>query len=176
MRIKVLQPTLNRCFSLEEQQTGVWSRLSGIRSGVTSICLWQRRFEGMMPKRIGVLKFHLRLVKLSQVRLHRGTYEFCPHLYLAGVGIIYHSSSVLASPKQRSLQNMVTSIFCSTSTTFRRYHGLFKLFSTQVLLHRRPRGDIEFYSRRAIEGCRRKMVILCVIVTCKVVLVRAGFR
>ena len=67
MRIKVLEPALNRCSSSDERRwVGVWSRSSCIRYGVLRVCLRRRSVEAMVSQRICVLKFCLRLMKLSQ--------------------------------------------------------------------------------------------------------------
>jgi hypothetical protein len=89
--------------------------------------------EGMMSQRIGVHKFRLRLMKLSQVRFQWGTCEFgVPHLHLAGAGIISWPFSVLASSGRRSFEIVVAGIFWSTSTTSQplllQVHGFFQDF------------------------------------------------
>jgi hypothetical protein len=88
----------------------VWSRSSGIWSGMISTCLWRRLLvEGMM--------FSL-LMKLGQIQ-SRGTCEFCvpPSLCVTGVGIISQRTSVLDFLGRPSLKIVVIDIFWSTSTT-----------------------------------------------------------
>ena len=65
-----------------------------------------------MPQRIYVLKFHLRLMRLNQVRLCRGTCEFgVLHLRLAGAGFISRPISVLDSLGRQCLEIVVADIF-----------------------------------------------------------------
>lgn len=149
-RIKVLQPAPNRCsFLKERRRAGVWSRSSGIRPGMLKVCLRrQRSVERMMSQRIDFPKFHLRLMKLSQIQLRRGTCEFgVPHLRLAGAGIISWPFSVLASPGRRSLEIVVAGIFWSTSTTSRplliQVLGFFQDFSDTSFAHGAPSRDAE---------------------------------
>jgi hypothetical protein len=52
----------------EHRRVKVWSRSSVIRSSVLKFCLQRRSsVEGMISQCIGVLKFRLQLMKLSQV-------------------------------------------------------------------------------------------------------------
>jgi hypothetical protein len=92
MRIKVLWLTPGQWpSSMCRRRTRLWYRSSGIRCSIIYVYLWRQCSpEGMLSQRLGVLKSRLCLRKLSQLRFHKRTCEFCvPHLFLStGVGII----------------------------------------------------------------------------------------
>jgi hypothetical protein len=106
------------------------------------VCLWRQRLvERIVSQRNGVFKFCICPMKLGQVRLLRGTCEFCvPYLHLSGADIISRPFSVLASLGRRSLKMTSRSLLLQAS-------GFLKLSPTRDLLCWRPKDDIELCSR-----------------------------
>jgi hypothetical protein len=60
-------------FRREESTSWSLELTVGHLVGMVSLCLWRRHVEEMMSQHIDVLKFRLRLMKLSQIRLYQGT-------------------------------------------------------------------------------------------------------
>jgi hypothetical protein len=114
----------------------------------------------MMSQRIGVLKFRLRQMKLSQVRLRRGTCEFgVPRIRLAGELLRDSDLSRSWSPACSGLRRRLSQLMLLQAS------GVFSSFLRHELCYarRRLRGGIELLPSRGARGKMMPRGFICLL-------------